>query len=245
MRIYLDVGNTRMKWLTDPQSSAITANTVAQLTDQWRAVKGEVNRIIACDVRGVEIRASIDKVAEQIFGRRVDWQVSAAQACGVRSVYRQAERLGTDRWAALVAARARYANQACIVVDAGSAITIDLLDVKGQHRGGVIMPGKGLMHEAIGMTAQLDAETGSIAGEISALASQTEQAIRSGIAYSIMGGVQAVIEQQAMEINVNIEDLPILITGGDVSIINLNQSTTKRVPNLVLEGLQILAECER
>ena len=64
------------------------------------------------------------------------------------SGYRDPERLGVDRWLALIAARER-SKQPTVIVDAGSACTIDLLDSEGRHLGGYILPGLTAMGEAL------------------------------------------------------------------------------------------------
>ena len=82
------------------------------------------------------------------------WLTASAAACGVVNGYATPEQLGADRWAALVAARLRAHTTdlfpaPVVVVNAGTAVTIDTLDADGRFRGGVILPGLRLMLRAL------------------------------------------------------------------------------------------------
>ena len=73
---------------------------------------------------------------------------STASACGVTNSYRQPRRLGVDRWVAMIGAWSEF-ESSCLVVDAGTAVTIDAIDDTGQHLGGQILPGVALMARAL------------------------------------------------------------------------------------------------
>src|SRR4029077_2103024 len=68
---------------------------------------------------------------------------------GVRNGYAETWRLGADRWVAMLGAHARYPGRALWVVDVGTALTVDLLDEHGRHRGGLLVPGPALMVESL------------------------------------------------------------------------------------------------
>src|SRR4051794_2109068 len=76
------------------------------------------------------------------------WINAAAYQCGVRNYYEEASQLGSDRWAALIAAWQQQ-RQGCLVVDAGTATTIDALSDTGEFLGGIITPGVDLMQKAL------------------------------------------------------------------------------------------------
>ena len=97
--------------------------------------------------------------------------------CGVINRYADAETLGNDRWAALIGARALCGAHAAIVLDAGTAITIDALDADGVFRGGVILPGWHSMHTALAAHTRIEVRNAlSNAGESSLRESKLTEA---------------------------------------------------------------------
>ena len=67
----------------------------------------------------------------------------------------------------------------------------------------------------------------------------------AGIIFAMQGGVSSVIEQQIKQIKAKIETTPIILTGGDSTMLKLDSLHTILVPDLVLEGLQLLKEKTR
>ena len=84
-----------------------------------------------------------------------------------------------------------------------------------------------------------------LADEVTPLADTTQDAILGGVVYAVQGGVRSVILQQAERIGAKIEDLAILVTGGDSPMLKLDFMHAHAVPDLVLEGLQVWMECEQ
>jgi len=250
MNLTVDAGNSRIKWRHDSMEVAMAAGSLEQLGDQWNAL-GPVSIEFAAGscVRGSDLAANIDKLAQARFGIRISWQISTARACGVTNAYPEPECLGVDRWVALIAARVLFPDQACIVVDAGTAITVDLLDATGLHRGGVILPGASSMLKALDRAEQLFPDASPNLQQrldsVQALTDNTHDALLAGIIFAMQGGVSAVIAQQAAQISAKIEALPIIITGGDSCMLKLDGLQTFSVPDLVLDGLRVLTEsCE-
>jgi len=246
MSIYLDVGNSRIKWRLDVSSHTHIAASIDELAQQWQDL-GDIAscELFACNVRGEAIAVQISVLAQRCFSSPVVWLITTAECCGVVNGYHDPHRLGVDRWAALVGARARIHDTACIVIDAGTAITVDVLDASGRHRGGVIMPGARTMLGSLDQAAQLfpdvDENLQSFALQEQALTNSTRDALLAGVIFAVRGGVQAVIAQQAKQINVKIEALFIILTGGDSSMLKLDSMQTSLAPDLVLEGLERLA----
>ena len=73
---------------------------------------------------------------------------STRRSAGVRNGYVQTWRLGADRWVAMLGP-GLHPGRALCVVDVGTALTLDLLDADGQHRGGLLVPGPTLMVESL------------------------------------------------------------------------------------------------
>lgn len=247
MNLYMDVGNTRIKWRHQEMSRTSVADSLEILEAQWRDFPDQrISRVFGSCVRGKQQAGAIDLLSRDVFGLGVGWQVSSAQSCGVTNAYSNPLSLGVDRWLALIAAHARFPEHTCIVIDAGTAITIDLLEANGRHRGGLIMPGARTMLSSMGKADQLFPDVGinllAAAASPEALTSNTRDALVSGSIFAVQGGVKAVIEKQCRQIGAKIEALPILITGGDLAMLNLDSLRTHIAPDLVLEGLQRLTE---
>src|SRR5690606_31240552 len=104
----------------------------------------DFKRIVACNVAGAE---NAERIAAQ-FKITPEWVVPQREQCGVKNGYKKPAQLGADRWASLIAARAMH-DGASLVVNAGTATTIDLLDNSGRFLGGLILPGLRLMRSAL------------------------------------------------------------------------------------------------
>ena len=243
MNLYLDAGNSRFKWLLDGEEKASIATSIELLADQWRAIPSarKPSRIVASSVRTKAVENKLASIAYTFFAIDIEWQVSTAKAYGVVNAYMQPAQLGVDRWVALIAGRALFPKSACVVVDAGTATTVDLVDKFGQHLGGVIMPGIDLMLESLGTTAQLTPDFTAMREKAQALAQSTRDAIAAGVYFSMLGGIRAVIEQQVAQINVKINEVPIIITGGSADMLQLTPMQVHHQPNLVLDGLRVMA----
>lgn len=245
MKLYVDAGNTRIKWIHDGMPKARVADSPQRLGAQWEALDSvRISQVTGSCVRGDELAAGLDQLAQACFGKKIGWMCSVSRARGVTNAYAKPENLGIDRWAALIAARALYPGEACIVVDAGTAITVDMLDATGLHRGGVILPGARSMLDTLGRAEQLFPDASrdlhQLAGSAQALADNTQEAVLAGIIFAVQGGVSAVIAQQARQINVKIGTIPIILTGGDSPMLKLDGLSAFSVPDLVLHGLRLL-----
>ncbi|NMG64066.1 type III pantothenate kinase [Azoarcus indigens] len=241
MILLLDVGNTRLKWRLQAEAPGIGGTTfqegnlghgeLGRLTELL-AAHPEIQRLIGSNVAGPAVGAEIARLAG---AQRItaEWLRPSAAQCGVRNHYLRPETLGADRWAALIGARARHTGPA-LVVTAGTATTLDLLDGDGNFRGGAILPGVELMRQALaGNTAQLPLADGSY----SETPRNTADAIHSGILHAQAGAVERMFRQ--------IADQPAalcLLGGGAADAFSsLLQIPLRRAENLVLDGLGLIA----
>jgi type III pantothenate kinase len=162
---------------------------------------------------------------------------SQAEGYGVRSAYSQPGDLGNDRWLAMIAARARY-KQATLVVDLGTAATVDALDRDGQHLGGQILPGyNAIIHSLNQSTDGVDAA--AFTGQDHYFASGTQDGVTMGVLSALGAWVDRAAEQQA---NSQEETVCCLLTGGDAGIlVPYIRTECEHVPDLVLQGLSVVA----
>lgn len=160
--LLLDIGNSRIKWARLPESyrrgQRFSARGVIDLErfharggalERLLASIGSRTRIVACNVAGAAVERHLRSLARRSGVCAPQFVRSVAAAGGVRNAYGEPWRLGADRWAALIGARFEHPGQALCLVAVGTAMTIDLLDERGRHRGGSIIPAPELMIRAL------------------------------------------------------------------------------------------------
>ena len=239
MILAVDAGNTRIKggphangaWRA---TGACATTDAAALTDHWHTLTAP-SRIIVANVAGDRVQAAIVAACAG-FGHALQFIVGRAAQCGVRSSYEQPAQLGCDRWAALIGAHHLYPG-ASLVVNAGTALTVDALTDDGLFLGGIIAPGLDLMRRALDThTARLRWQP----GEVRFFPNNTGDAIMSGAAHALAGA----IERMATFMCESGQDpLRVLLSGGAAGQLRpLIALETIAVDNLVLEGLVTIAE---
>jgi type III pantothenate kinase len=155
---------------------------------------------------------------------------------GMTTLYRL-DRLGVDRWLACMAAWSKF-KESLIVVDVGTAITVDFINKEGTHLGGLIAPGPNVLSIALSKkTALLPSVSGH--QEKFVIPTSTEEAIACGLESLLLG----FIHQVRFESGQVYDSDPLWVLTGGASDIVSGSITWPHViePNLVLEGLKILA----
>jgi type III pantothenate kinase len=235
----VDAGNSRIKWgLHDGrgfvQDGWIAGADLGALAQSWTRLPVP-SLIVIANVAGDAVHAAL----QGLFARwpsRTEWIAGARKQAGVTSCYEDPAQLGPDRWAALVGAR-QLVSGPCLVVNAGTAMTVDALTAEGEFLGGIIVPGFDLMHEALALnTARLSSERGSF----TPFPRATRDAITSGAIQALCGAVErmraAMLEQLKTE--------PTLVFGGGAGELVAQQlgRPVRIVQKLVLEGLVRIAQ---
>lgn len=201
----IDAGNTRVKWARHDGAAwsrvAFVDTAVVRGSGQLAVLAhGPVDRIIASNVAGAKVAEVIESTATAL-GLPLEILASTSHAAGVTNGYENPAQLGTDRWAALAGAHTvgpRGAEK--IVVLAGTAVTVDALSPAGQHRGGIIFPGLGLMRDALaGGTARLKKDADSAAQQEPAdFPRDTATAIATGVNDAFIGAFERFRERTRM-----------------------------------------------
>ncbi len=230
MNLLLDLGNSRLKWAISEKQGQTLAHseiTTEMLRSLWRDLHPE--KIGISSVGKAELLNFIISVVRELWRDiPIHFAMSETEFSGVKNGYFQSEKLGVDRWLALIAVREKTQLPVC-VVDCGTAITVDVLNEKGEHQGGLICAGLTLMKNAlISNTADLPfADSAQKMG----LASETETAIFNGTLFAACGLIEKVMQQQP-------KNMKLFLTGGDAETLasQLNVAFTIE-KNLVLEGL--------
>lgn len=240
MILFFDLGNSRCKWaVADPvfrPGGAFGYDDFTRKLERELMPFGKPARALGASVAGDERTVQLADWLGARFGVKLETVHAMKEQLGVINGYDAPERLGADRWAALLGARARVAGAVC-VIDCGTAVTVDALDSKGQFRGGVILPGVSLQRAALQRGTQgVRAAPGQAEG---CLARSTDAAVNSGILYGLAGAIERIAEEQVRALGAPATRF---ITGGDVPLLRpLLRMDTVHAPDLVLEGVARVA----
>ena len=238
MLLAIDAGNSFVKWGYHDGRTWYARGRAALAdfcADPRHYLEIEPARGIVANVAGDRLQAMLESALPRVA---LQWVQAEREACGVTNQYEPAERLGADRWAALLGARA-MTHEPCVVVSAGTALTVDLLAQDGRFLGGAIAPGLQLMREALADgTAAIQPSVGSV----TPLPINTADAVHTGVMYALLG----VIEKMAQGLEEKSAwPVACILTGGAAHQIapHLNRPV-QLVDNLVLEGLLLLVQKE-
>ena len=234
MILAVDAGNTRIKWgLHDGNSwlskGGLASADVAGLGDVWKGL-GTPDRIVASNVAGPQVAMQIEEACKG-WPANMQWVGAVENQCGVSNGYEIPSQLGSDRWAALIAARA-IAPEGCVVINAGTAMTVDGLTAEGVFLGGLIVPGLATMLHAL---AENTAALGGVGGHYKDIPRNTHDAVYSGALSAMVGAIWHMNALLAGEIK---RAPTCLLSGGDAHLLlPLLSGKTRMVDNLVLDGL--------
>ena len=235
MILLLDAGNSRLKWglLLEGRSIARGVLDYPQLDElplAWRAYGAPV-QALGANVAGAAVAARIGAVLGP--GIELHWNAAQPRQSGVCNGYAEPARLGADRWAALIGARAQHRG-AALVVMAGTATTVDLLLEDGHFAGGLILPGFDLMRRPLaGNTAQLPYAD----GRYREFPGTTADAIFTGCSDAQAGAIERCFKRIAAA-----PDPLCLVSGGAAAVIAARlELPLRQADNLVLDGLAQIA----
>jgi type III pantothenate kinase len=152
MNVLVDIGNSRTKYqLAEHKGSSdrITVNNTT-IDEQWLDLHwSNAESITIASVKGGELSKRIKQwaVKKQI---PIQFIATEKERFGITNCYHIPERLGVDRWLSLIGGSFVYPNKGLVIVDAGTATTLDVLDKDGNHQGGWILSGIDIMLDQIG-----------------------------------------------------------------------------------------------
>ncbi len=191
-------------------------------------------RAYLCSVLDSKRQAELDACLAERFASPVTRFGSEAQTLGIVNAYLEPHRLGADRWMALLGAAA-MSDGDCIVIDAGSAITVDLLRADGRHLGGAILPGFSTSSETFKrIFSHIDFDHPAIA-ETAAPGCSTEAAIQLDYEHSSIETLPALVNRW-MQLFEN--EAEVLLAGGDAPRVQrLLEQPCRIVPDLVFRGM--------
>lgn len=244
MMLLIDIGNSRIKagqcLRGGIQSLKPCAWRKAQPADCWSAVLQGLprpERVVVSNVAGNAIATALNAWVNERWQLEPEFVTARQDFAGIHTCYERPAQLGVDRWLAALAGF-HLAKGPCCVIDSGTALTVDIVTADGHHIGGLIAPGLNLMARSLTHgTAQLSLDA---VQSVERFATNTAAAISLGCREAVAGIIARVAERLA-------RDLPgspaWFVTGGEAATVeDLSPVPLTRVPDLVLQGLRIVAE---
>lgn len=233
MILDLDIGNSRLKWvLRDAGGAKVDRGQFAHDRSAARLVDihQPISRVRVASVKG-DLNRTIDELCRSLWGLDPEYARVIPGTAGLACGYLDPRQLGVDRWLAVLACWQNVSRQA-VVVDAGSALTIDIL-ADGGHRGGYILPGMSLLERALGAgTWGINVEPGR--GRDQRPGTETASAVSNGSLIASVGAVEHAATVAGIR--------AIVLTGGDSGWLRRYLSPDFRVtevPDLVIDGLAV------
>lgn len=279
MNCYIDAGNSRIKgrlqrrsrapdapfaieWPVPAESAASVDNLVERLDPSLTDAKGRRPAQIAIasvadEARREQLESALTRLCPEA---KLRWLGVPRRCCHVRVGYDDHEQLGIDRFCAMIEARERSAGGPLAVINAGTAITLDLVEAGGRHLGGLILPGvvaqaEGLRRSAPGLAPALDAlstsgpESESDPAEVTrryGVGTDTNAALSLGRDWMLA----AALDQMLAVWSERLDDKPleVFVSGGDAERLAalVDPVHAPRVESdLVLAGVARLARARR
>ncbi|MEW8028998.1 MAG: type III pantothenate kinase [Candidatus Thiodiazotropha sp.] len=239
MKLYIDIGNSAIKWATGDEldvgilHQAESYNLPVAIEKAWLKLEKPDAAFIA-SVRQQDVDTKLLAWIERQWLITPTFAEVRQRGHGVVNGYKQPGQLGVDRWLALVAARA-LSKSPQIVVDCGSATTIDAMDGEGRHIGGIILPGLRVFAHCLRQNTDIPHfDTGEIDN---CFATDTASGILTGAIVAQCATVEKLYQTLQERETGNVI---CVVTGGDAGLLARHLELSYQVvPALVLHGLRI------
>jgi type III pantothenate kinase len=222
--LFIDIGNSAVKWRTCDSEVFTQGVDLFSLKLLPKADLVWVSAVAHLSIIE-EIKANYDSVN----------LVEPLKQFGKLTLsYDDPSKFGVDRFLAMLATLERFPNLPLLVIDAGSAVTFDIIDNKGIHQGGLIMPGIRALRESFAKFS-----TDNLSINTSELKNSTEGAWHSGTHAMLVSAINSQIHNFELKYPGGV----ICICGGIVKeIIKELSVSVKSYDNLVLDGLESYSE---
>jgi type III pantothenate kinase len=250
MILELDMGNTRIKWRLRNESGNVARGYLSSKS-AWQALASGITATVKAELpalhfplrlQQLRVASVLDEERNQSFrewcfeayGIQADFAVSQPAAAGVINGYKHPEQLGVDRWLAILAGFAQV-KHAVVVVDLGSALTVDLVTTRGEHLGGYIGPGLAAMRNTLLGNTQKVTLTDVPAAMRAAPGRSTDAAVAAALSTMVIG----LIKEAVKELAAHGEDPALVLTGGDAELLQPFFPSALIIFELVLDGLAL------
>ncbi len=248
MTIVIDIGNARIKWGLAVNQTVSATGSALHVEDAEAAIgrfisafPAGADRVVATSVADPSVGRRVADAVGSAWGAEIEWVTTSRSLLGLTCAYHEPERMGADRWVAIIAAHNASKDAVC-VIDAGTAVTFDAVDSSGRHLGGLIMAGPRLA------AAALNRRTGNIgetmppeapASGTALLGRSTDEAVANGAMLALSAALSKAIEIVARDL----ESAPgVVLAGGEaMRLLPWLQTEVQYRKHLVLEGLALIA----
>ena len=228
MNLVVDIGNTLLKLAVFDGGRLVAQQCVGELREEtFAGLLGGARaaRAVVASTRG-EAPAIVEAVR-----RHTDYllEFTPATPVPIGNAYLTPATLGRDRLAAAVGAATLYPRRNALIVDFGTAVTLDFVSADGVFRGGCISPGMAMRFRALHeYTAALPLCAATDSAEL--LGRTTDEAVRLGVMNSLAFEIEGYIARMQGEI----EDLCVIFTGGDTNFF------AKRIKNTIFANCNLV-----
>jgi len=239
MKLLIDIGNTRLKWALARDGMLGEHGSIAHEGEPARAIAAlsstKIDAVWISHVTGAASEAALTDAVRTRFQQTARYARTGSEWQGLKNAYREPERLGVDRWLAMIAAWHAHHGAAC-VVDAGTALTIDAIDASGQHQGGIIMAGLETQQRAVLGATRFATRTLSASYD-GDFGNDTESCVRQGAMFACLGAIEHGRTLAGTS-------AACMLTGGDAATLlpQLTHGGWQHQPLLVLHGLCAFAD---
>ena len=217
MILLVDIGNTRAKFCLCDSGKLTNIHSIDNDLLSETYLQREfafVTRVIVASVNKPRL-LEILSVWAKANNKKLEEIKTQANAFGIDCAYREYQHLGIDRWVAIIGANKLYPNRNLLIVDAGTALTIDALTADGQHLGGWISPGvQTAINAVLANTTKVFGERADC-NELS-FGTATAEGLQQGCWASVLGSV-------TLAVNVfekTHDNIKLVFTGGDGKVLS-------------------------
>lgn len=235
--LYFDLGNTRIKWWDGEHSGVLAYDEMPKnITDLCNSLGVLDELVFASVVKDVRRERFLNGVASCSTSRIRECVVTST-ALGVVCAYADTTRLGIDRWLAVVGAWGLL-GQAVLVVDLGTAATLDFVAGDGRHLGGYILPGLRLGIEGLlAGTSNIIVDQDRLSAATCLPGTNTNDAVYHGA----LAAMKDVIEGSLSRLKLDYSEAKLLLSGGDAGLVARQLGCQHEVRDqLVFEGMRLL-----
>ena len=218
--IFVDIGNSAVKWRTHKSKvfsqniDTFSLKSLPKADTVWVSAVAHTNILEAIKTKYTNVKEAH----------------SLKQSGKLTLAYKDSSKLGVDRFLAMLGALEHFPNDHLLIIDVGSAVTFDVINNKGEHQGGLIMPGLKALRESFSKFS-----TNDLALKSTSLKTNTEEAWQSGTHAMLISS----INNQIQDYESKHPNGEVLICGGIVKEVLLEfPNTIKYFDNLVLDGLE-------
>ncbi|MBX3628633.1 MAG: type III pantothenate kinase [Nitrosomonas sp.] len=235
----VDVGNSRVKWGVNKDHQWIAKGQLAHheiemLISHWDELKN-ISYVIASTVSNHLITNQLNCIFAS-FGFKVHWIASRSYQCGLKNSYNYLQ-LGSDRWAAMIAAWNKF-HDSCLVVNIGTAMTVDTISRNGVFLGGYIVPGPFLQLQSLKFNTQINYVTPA---RYEFFPTTTSSAVHCGIVIALTAMIDKSFQLFYKHQGYQVQNC--ILSGGGVELIQSHiEFPFVEIDNLVLDGLIVIAD---